>query len=1047
MKHFFKFSRCFGLAFFLMVATWAQAQSLTQSAGLDGKVCWKDSYGRGVGTVPGSCGNGETKSGLLCYPKCSEGYNNVAGVCWSSCPKGTTDIGATCVKDNVSSYGRGAGYALWDGDKCDRAHSTDWNDNLDAVRLAPYTVFRGYEHPNYTGQYIEVRTGASELKAELPKEWWNRISSVKIRTELANQQGGGMFNFTGMLRSTGIIKHKRPNLDGFDLDDAAEKYNKDYKDTAQALSWIKSAPNGDLSRSAVKVVLLNNISTFETLELTLRNSSPKSAADAREKVNETKSLLSRLEALLASGKKESDLLTDLQSIKNALNLINEEKLKGQRVGYNRLEGGSLRSIPAADNGKACFFSETKWQGKTFCVGHSTALGASLGVSDASSLIDPREIMRKDARTPNGTKAPTENLVLDPVDIVKYLRDNPGFRIRSAKIDPSVQVTVWDELGFKGKSRNLNSGEWDSFGIFEGYGWANQITSLAVTSYEPNVCFYNATSDLRSSEFRQCVNADKDIPLLQKEGGCEQSGLLHYPKCRNGYDGVGPVCWSTTKCTNGTTDAGLFCTKGSEVKNPKTPSCESSKEYDAGLCYDKCNRGYNGIGPVCWGTCPSSMGTDCGAMCGTSSGECGKQIGGQVVAGVQMVGTIASVAATGGAAAGGITAAKVSITLALKAALKEIAIDLVKRSSKQGLKELQKSLPTGSKAWQMAERGDINGLEQAIEETEFDPSSLDPSGVYDFIKTFDKPKCEYPVALPPKPAGAKSALELLGLAGNVRPAPGAATVPSNLPALPQQIIESRYARGRCVDANTGSGFGTSQDATLLWECSGNPNQRFTYNANAQTIGYPAKNLCLESKGKGQPAQFAACRNDAKQKWTVTAGMQSLKNAGDGMCLDVSSFKKDNGTQIIGWDCTGNTNQQWNFAEQTPSQQAVKLETRFAANKCMDANLSFAGTAVDAALLWDCNGNANQKFNYDSVNKAITYPAKALCLESQGRGKSAQFANCAGDKKQQWSIQTNNVMKNEADGLCLDVSGPKSANGTAIITWDCNNNNNQQWNFKP
>ena len=32
--------------------------------------CWKDTYGRGVGTIPGSCDSDEDKIGLLCYDKC-----------------------------------------------------------------------------------------------------------------------------------------------------------------------------------------------------------------------------------------------------------------------------------------------------------------------------------------------------------------------------------------------------------------------------------------------------------------------------------------------------------------------------------------------------------------------------------------------------------------------------------------------------------------------------------------------------------------------------------------------------------------------------------------------------------------------------------------------------------------------------------------------------------------------------------------------------------------------------------------------------------------
>src|SRR6476620_11590303 len=30
-----------------------------------------------------------------------------------------------------------------------------------------------------------------------------------------------------------------------------------------------------------------------------------------------------------------------------------------------------------------------------------------------------------------------------------------------------------------------------------------------------------------------------------------------------------------------------------------PLCADGQEYDAGLCYPKCKDGYNGVGPVCW----------------------------------------------------------------------------------------------------------------------------------------------------------------------------------------------------------------------------------------------------------------------------------------------------------------------------------------------------------------------------------------------------------------------------------------------------------------
>lgn len=76
--------------------------------------CWKDSYGRRVGTVPRSCDYGSEMDTGLCYKKCSYGYYSVGPVCWANCRSGYDDHGATCYKNLFSfyfkaTYGRGAG--------------------------------------------------------------------------------------------------------------------------------------------------------------------------------------------------------------------------------------------------------------------------------------------------------------------------------------------------------------------------------------------------------------------------------------------------------------------------------------------------------------------------------------------------------------------------------------------------------------------------------------------------------------------------------------------------------------------------------------------------------------------------------------------------------------------------------------------------------------------------------------------------------------------------------------------------------------------------
>lgn len=62
----------------------------------DVHIIWKDSYGRGAGTVPTSCYYKEEYDAGLCYPRCNPGYEGIGTICWEECPKGWTDQGATC---------------------------------------------------------------------------------------------------------------------------------------------------------------------------------------------------------------------------------------------------------------------------------------------------------------------------------------------------------------------------------------------------------------------------------------------------------------------------------------------------------------------------------------------------------------------------------------------------------------------------------------------------------------------------------------------------------------------------------------------------------------------------------------------------------------------------------------------------------------------------------------------------------------------------------------------------------------------------------------
>jgi len=88
-------------------------------------------------------------------------------------------------------------------------------------------------------------------------------------------------------------------------------------------------------------------------------------------------------------------------------------------------------------------------------------------------------------------------------------------------------------------------------------------------------------------------------LTTCSAGQDKNGALCYPKCKDGYKGVGPVCWKFPKSYGRGAGRPLKCADG--------------LEQSGALCYPRCSNGYHGIGPVCWGSCPAGY-KECGALC-------------------------------------------------------------------------------------------------------------------------------------------------------------------------------------------------------------------------------------------------------------------------------------------------------------------------------------------------------------------------------------------------------------------------------------------------
>ena len=119
--------------------------------------------------------------------------------------------------------------------------------------------------------------------------------------------------------------------------------------------------------------------------------------------------------------------------------------------------------------------------------------------------------------------------------------------------------------------------------------------------------------------------------------------------------------------------------------------------------------------------------------------------------------------------------------------------------------------------------------------------------------------------------------------------------------------------------------------------------------------------------------------------------SLVSAASSRCLDDPMSVSTNGTQPIIWDCSGQPNQRW----------TVTGNTIRVFGKCLDAPLG--AVAGNAVTLFDCNGGANQ----------------------------------------QWTFSADGSIRDVDSGMCLDVTGNNTGNGTRVELWTCTGAANQRW----
>jgi hypothetical protein len=133
-----------------------------------------------------------------------------------------------------------------------------------------------------------------------------------------------------------------------------------------------------------------------------------------------------------------------------------------------------------------------------------------------------------------------------------------------------------------------------------------------------------------------------------------------------------------------------------------------------------------------------------------------------------------------------------------------------------------------------------------------------------------------------------------------------------------------------------------------------------------------------------------------------GPGRLRNAAQGMCLDVAGWAAQGNSDVLLWECNDDPDHVWSFTRSG--------ELRSTLN----------GTCLDAA-------------GYDGQ-----------------QGANVDVFRCESLDDQRWKLVPRGrgtfELRNAKQGLCLDVNGRAGARGDNVLLWACDGGADQLWSFE-
>ncbi|MGW5265730.1 lectin [Microbispora sp. NPDC004025] len=161
-------------------------------------------------------------------------------------------------------------------------------------------------------------------------------------------------------------------------------------------------------------------------------------------------------------------------------------------------------------------------------------------------------------------------------------------------------------------------------------------------------------------------------------------------------------------------------------------------------------------------------------------------------------------------------------------------------------------------------------------------------------------------------------------------------------------------------------------------------------------------------------------------------------GQGYLFDLDAFTLDTGTSSSPSPSPSPS------ASPTPPAGSTTSIRGVPSNRCLDVN-GASQTNGATVLIWDCNGQNNQKWTSTSASELRVYGNKCLDVNGGGTadGTSVIIWDCNGQNNQKWRFNSDGTITAVGANKCLDVASSGTANGTKVQIWSCTGGNNQKW----